>query len=163
MSEVYSLLATLGPGLAEALAAAGTVIGIMEAVSSGIPVVSEEPGQRGKIFILAFMPMTQTLVYGFSFMFIAYSLTLPSLISKYKGIIPPHIAGTIFAVSLFVGFAEFYSAWKQGQTCALTAAHLIKTRGGIFGSGVILALYHEFVGVLGMVFGLVMQFLTAGW
>jgi V/A-type H+-transporting ATPase subunit K len=163
MSEVYSLLATLGPGLAEALAAAGTVIGIMEAISSGIPVVSEEPSQRGKIFILAFMPMTQTLVYGFSFMFIAYSLTLPSLISKYKGIIPPHIAGTIFAVSLFVGFAEFYSAWKQGQTCALTAAHLIKTRGGIFGSGVILALYQEFVGVLGMVFGLVMQFLTAGW
>jgi V/A-type H+-transporting ATPase subunit K len=163
MSEVYSIIAALGPGLAETLAAVGTTLGIMAAISSGIPVVSEDSASRGKVFILAFMPMTQTLVYGFSYMFLAYAIVMPGLISKYGGAIPPHIASAILIVSVFVGLAELFSAWKQGQVCALTVAHLIKTRGGIFGTGMILALYQEFVGVLGMVFGFVMLFVIAGW
>ena len=165
MSEVYSIIAALGPGLAEALAAVGTTLGIMAAISSGIPVVSEDPASRGKVFILAFMPMTQTLVYGLSYMFLAYAIIMPQLIDKYKvlGGIPPHVAGAILVVSVFVGLAELFSAWKQGQVCALTAAHLVKTRGGIFGTGMILALYQEFIGVLGMVFGFVMLFIIAGW
>ncbi len=162
MGEIYTLIAALGPGLAETLAAIGSTLGMMEVISSGIPVVSEEPGAKSKIFILAFMPMTQTLVYGFSYMFLVYAIILPSLLEKYVGGIPPHIAGALFAISLFVGLAELLSAWKQGQACSQTAAHLIKTRGGIFGVGMILALYQEFIGVLGMVFGLVMLFLIAG-
>jgi V/A-type H+-transporting ATPase subunit K len=163
MSEMSSIIAALGPGLAEGLAAVGTTLGILAATSSGIPVISEDPASRGKIFILAFMPMTQTLVYGLSYMFLSYAIVMPGLMSKYGGIIPPHVAGAIFAVSVLVGLAELFSAWKQGQVCALTAAHLIKTRGGIFGTGMILALYQEFVGVLGMVFGFVMLFVIAGW
>jgi V/A-type H+-transporting ATPase subunit K len=163
MSEIPSIIAALGPGLAEGLAAVGTTLGIMAAISSGIPVISEDPASRGKIFILAFMPMTQTLVYGLSYMFLSYAIIMPGLMSKYGGIIPPHVAGAILAVSVLVGLAELFSAWKQGQVCALTAAHLIKTRGGIFGTGMILALYQEFIGVLGMVFGFVMLFIIAGW
>ncbi len=165
MSEIYSIIAALGPGLAEALAAVGTTLGIMAAISSGLPVVSEDPASRGKVFILAFMPMTQTLVYGLSYMFLSYAIIMPQLIDKYKvlGGIPPHVAVAILVVSVFVGLAEFFSALKQGQVCALTAAHLVKTRGGIFGTGMILALYQEFIGVLGMVFGFVMLFIIAGW
>jgi len=163
MSDIYTFIATLGPALAEGLAAIGTTIGMIEAISSGIPTVSEEPSMRGKVFILAFLPMTQTLVYGLSYMFLSYFLVLPSLLDKYNGVIPPSVAGVLLSTSFYVGFAELFSAWKQGQACAQAAAHLIKTRGGIFGSGIILAIYEEFIGVLGMVFGFVMLFLVTGW
>jgi V/A-type H+-transporting ATPase subunit K len=163
VSDVYTFIATIGPGLAEGLAAAGTTIGMMEVIASGIPTIAEESGMRGKVFILAFLPMTQTLVYGFSYMFLSYFLILPGLLAKHNGIIPSQIAGVLLAISIYVGMAEMFSAWKQGQACAQTAAHLIKTRGGILGSGMILAIYQEFIGVLGMVFGLVMLFLIAGW
>jgi len=163
MSDVYTFIATIGPGLAEGLAAIGSTIGIMEVIASGIPTVSEEPGMRGKVFILAFLPMTQTLVYGFSYMFLSYFLILPGLLTKYNGVLPSQIAGVLLIISLYVGFSEFFSAWKQGQACAQATAHLIKTRGGVFGTGMILAVYEEFIGVLGMVFGLVMLFMIAGW
>lgn len=163
MADLFTLLATMGPGLAEGLAAAGTTAGIAEATASGIPTVAEDPGQRGRVFILAFLPMTQTLVYGFVYMFVMYTIILPGLVAKYAGAIPAHIAGAIFGVSLYVGLAEMVSAWKQGVVCGQAAAQLIKTKGGIFGTGIILAAYEELFGILGMVFGLVMGFLIAGW
>ncbi|MCC6034094.1 MAG: ATPase [Desulfurococcaceae archaeon] len=163
MSEVFTLMATLAPGLAEGLAVIGTTMGITEATASGIPTLAEEPGMRGRVFVLAFLPMTQTLVYGFTYMFLSYFLIIPSILVKYKGIIPPHIAGAILGISLYVGFAELVSAWRQGVVCGQVAAQLIKTRGGIFGSGMILAVYEELFGLLGMVFGIVMALLVAGW
>jgi V/A-type H+-transporting ATPase subunit K len=161
--DVYTLIATIGPGLAEGMAVAGTTLGIAAATASGIPTLAEDPGMRGRVFILAFLPMTQTLVYGFTYMFLSYYLILPSIIAKHGGAIPPHIAGAILGVSLFVGSAEWVSAWMQGVICGQVGAQLIKTRGGIFGSGMILAIYEELFGVLGMVFGLVMLFLFATW
>lgn len=158
--DMVTLLAYIGPGLAEGLAAIGTSLGIQEAVASGIPTIAEEPGQRGKVFVLAFLPMTQTLVYGFAYMFLAYTMILPQLLNKYGGAIPPNLAGTIFGISLFVGFAELFSAWMQGKVCGATGAQLIKTKGGILGTGIILAAYEELIGILGLVFGLVISFLV---
>ncbi|WP_440059554.1 ATPase [Thermogladius sp. 4427co] len=163
MSDWITLLGFLGPGLAEGMASIGTTIGIVEATSSGIPAVAEDPGQRGKVFVLAFLPMTQTLVYGFVYMFIMYFMLLPSMLAKHGGMLPPNIAGAVFGVSLFVGFAELVSAWMQGRVCGQTASQLIKTKGGIFGTGIILAAYEELFGILGMVFGLVLGFIIAGW
>lgn len=158
MSEI---LAYIGPGLAEALAVIGTAIGMYNAIAAGLPAVAEDPGQRGRVFALAFLPATQTLVYGFVYMFLMYSSYLPALLSKYHQI-PPNIAAGIFGVSLFVGFAELFSAWMQGKVCAEGASQLIKTRGAIFGSTIILAAYEEFFGILGMVFGILMaSILTA--
>jgi V/A-type H+-transporting ATPase subunit K len=160
---VIETLAYVAPGLAEALAAIGSTIGICKAISSGISILSEDPGQRGRVFVLSFLPATQTLVYGLIYMLMMYSSFLPSLYSKYAHSIPPHIAGAIFGVSLFVGFAELVSAWMQGKVCADGAAHLIKTRGTIFAPTIILAAYEELFGVLGMVFGLFMAFIIIGW
>jgi len=161
--DVYTLIATIGPGLAEGLAVIGTTLGIASATASGIPALAEDPRLRGKVFILAFLPMTQTLVYGLTFMFLSYYLILPSIVAKYNGAIPAHIAGAIFGISLYVGLAELFSALMQGKVCGQTAAQLVKTRGAIHGTGMILAIYEELFGVLGMVFGIVMMFLFATW
>ena len=163
MSDWITALGFIGPGLAEGLAAAGTTIGIAEATASGIPVVAEDPGQRGRVFILAFLPMTQTLVYGFVYMFLMYFMILPNMLSKHGGVLPPNIAGAIFGLSVFVGLAEMISAWMQGRVCGQVGSQLIKTKGGIFGTGIILAAYEELFGILGMVFGLVMAFIISAW
>lgn len=163
MSDVSTLIATIGPGLAEGLAAIGTTLGIAAATASGIPTVAENPGLRGRVYVLAFLPMTQTLVYGLTYMLISYFMVIPGLLSKHGGVIPPHIAGAILGVSLFVGFAELFSAWRQGVVCGQTAAQLVKTRGGIFGTGIVLAAYEELFGIIGMVFGIVMLFIVSAW
>ena len=163
MVDWISTLAFVGPGLAEGLAAVGTTLGIAEATASGIPVIGEDPRQRGRVFILAFLPMTQTLVYGFVYMFLMYYMILPGMLAKHSGVLPPNVAGAVFGISLYVGLAEMASAWMQGRVCGQAAAQLIKTKGGIFGPGIILAAYEELFGILGMVFGLVMAFLTATW
>ncbi|WP_434731195.1 ATPase [Thermogladius sp. KZ2Tp1] len=163
MTDWVTVLGFIGPGLAEGLAAIGTTIGITEATASGIPAVGEDPGQRGRVFILAFLPMTQTLVYGFVYMFLMYYMILPSILSKHGGALTPEIAGVVLGVSLFVGFAEMVSAWMQGRVCGQAGAQLIKTKGGIFGTGIILAAYEELIGILGMVFGLVIAFIIVGW
>ncbi len=163
MTDLITMLAFIGPGLAEGLAAVGTTVGIAEATASGIPVVGEDPGQRGRVFVLAFLPMTQTLVYGFVYMFLMYFMILPGMLAKHGGVLPPNVAGAVFGISLYVGLAEMASAWMQGRVCGQAAAQLIKTKGGIFGTGIILAAYEELFGLLGMVFGLVMAFLVAAW
>ncbi|NAZ26567.1 MAG: ATPase [Thermogladius sp.] len=163
MADWITTLAFIGPGLAEGLAAAGTTLGIAEATSTGMAVVAEDPGQRGRVFILAFLPMTQTLVYGFVYMFLMYYMLLPGMLAKHGGMLTPEIAGAVFGVSLFVGLAEMVSAWMQGRVCGQAGAQLIKTRGGIFGTGIILAAYEELFGILGMVFGLVIAFLIMTW
>uniref|UniRef100_A0A7J3Y053 ATPase n=1 Tax=Thermogladius calderae TaxID=1200300 RepID=A0A7J3Y053_9CREN len=163
MADWITTLAFIGPGLAEGMAAAGSTLGIAEATSTGMAVVAEDPGQRGRIFILAFLPMTQTLVYGFVYMFIMYYMLLPGMLAKHGGMLTPEIAGAVFGVSLFVGLAEMVAAWMQGRVCGQTAAQLIKTKGRIFGTGLILAAYEELFGILGMVFGLVIAFLIMTW
>jgi len=163
MADWITTLAFIGPGLAEGLAAAGTTLGIAEATSTGMAVVAEDPAQRGRVFILAFLPMTQTLVYGFVYMFLMYYMLLPGMLAKHGGMLTPEIAGAVFGVSLFVGLAEMVSAWMQGRVCGQAGAQLIKTRGGIFGTGIILAAYEELFGILGMVFGLVIAFLIMTW
>lgn len=155
--EYSTLIAYIGPGIAEALATAGTALGMSEAIASGIPTISEDPAYRGRVFALAMLPMSQTLLYGFVYMFLSYNLILPQILAKYQTI-PPHIAGAIFGISLVVGFAEMFSAWMQGRVCGYVASQLIKTRGGIFSSGIILAAYEELIGILGMVFGLLVSF-----
>jgi V/A-type H+-transporting ATPase subunit K len=157
-----NIIASMAPGLAEALAAIGSTVGIYIAVAAGIPATAEDPSQRGRVMVLSFLPATQTMVYGFVYMFMMYSSILPSLFRKYPEL-PLNIAGAILAISIFVGIVELVSAWMQGKVCADGAAQLVKTRGAIFGPTIILAAYEELFGILGMVFGYLMASIVAGW
>jgi V/A-type H+-transporting ATPase subunit K len=157
-----NIIASIAPGLAEALAAIGSTVGIYIAVAAGIPATAEDPSQRGRVMVLSFLPATQTMVYGFVYMFMMYSSILPSLFRAHPEL-PSNIAGAILAISIFVGMAELVSAWMQGKVCADGAAQLVKTRGAIFGPTIILAAYEELFGILGMVFGYLMVSIVVGW
>jgi V/A-type H+-transporting ATPase subunit K len=152
--QLSHILAYLGPAIAEALAVAGTALGIRPAASVGLSVIAEEPAMRTLVLLFTFLPATQTLVYGFAFMYFMYTLYLPSAFAKYAGALPLTTAAAFLGISLFVGFAELFSAWMQGLVCADAISLLIKTRGTIFSMGIILAAYEELFGMLGLVFGL---------
>jgi V/A-type H+-transporting ATPase subunit K len=157
-----NLIASIAPGLAEALAVIGSTLGVYKVIAAGIPATAEDPAQRGRIMILAFLPATQTMLYGFIYMFMMYSSILPSLFRAHSEL-PPHIAGAVLGISMFVGLAQLVSAWMQGRVCADGAAQLVKTRGAIYAPTLILAAYEELFGILGMVFGYLMTNMVAGW
>ena len=156
MDTLATLLAFIGPSLAEALAVAGTALGIRAAASVGLSVISDEPRMAGRVYALTFFPATQTLVYGFVYMYMMYN----NLATLQNISIPT--GATLLAISIFVGLAEMVSAWMQGKVCADGIALLIKTEGRIFGTAVILAAYEEFFGVLGLAFGYMMGSFALG-
>ncbi len=149
-------LAYIGPALAEGLAFIGTVWGIQIAASVGLSVISENPALRARVYALAAFPMTQTLVYGFIYMFLAYSSSLPTLLSKYPTEVPLHIGFAILGISIMVGMAELWSAYLQGVVCRDGIVSLLKTQGRTFADSVVLAAYEELFGILGMIFGILM-------
>ncbi|MEM1623551.1 MAG: hypothetical protein QW780_00115 [Sulfolobales archaeon] len=150
------VIAYLAPALAEALAVIGTTLGIRRAASVGLSIISEEPVMRAPVLLLTFFPASQTLIYGFVFVYFMYSQYLPAALAKYGGIIPTTTALAFLGISLFVGFAQLFSAWMQGIVCADAISLLVKTRGGIFSMGLILAAYEELFGMLGLVYGFLM-------
>jgi V/A-type H+-transporting ATPase subunit K len=157
-----NLIASIAPGLAEVLAVIGSTLGVYKVIAAGIPATAEDPAQRGRIMILAFLPATQTMLYGFLYMFVMYSSILPLLFRAHSEL-PPHIAGAVLGISMFVGLAQLLSAWMQGRVCADGVAQLVKTRGAIYTPTLILATYEELFGILGMVFGYLMANMVAGW
>lgn len=156
MSEIGTLLAFLGPAFAEAMAAIGSTIGTYKAASTGLAVISEDPRMFGRVIPLAALPATQTIAYGFLFMFMAYSrLRALAEISIGQG------AG-LLALSIFVGAAELWSAYMQGKVCGDGAALLVKTSGRIMSPTFILAIFEEVFGLLAMVFGILMMGIILG-
>jgi len=139
-------IAMAGPPLA-LLGAVGSAIGTAIAGSAGVPIMAEDPMQRGRVLILAALPMTQTF-YGFIFMFMAFThvLSLPSI--SLGG------AYAMVALGLVVGLIELFSAIWQGKVCKSAISLLIKTRGAIMGMGLIMAVYVELFAILGMAFGI---------
>ena len=139
-------IAMAGPPLA-LLGTVGSAIGTAIAGSAGVPITAEDPMQRGRVLILAALPMTQTF-YGFIFMFMAFThvLSLPSI--SLGG------AYAMVALGLVVGLIELFSAIWQGKVCKSAIALLIKTRGAIMGMGLIMAVYVELFAILGMAFGI---------
>ncbi len=144
-------IAMAGPPLA-LLGAIGSAIGTAIAGSAGVPVAAEDPMQRGRILMLAALPMTQTF-YGFIFMFMAFTriLSLGSSLSLGG-------AYAMVALGLVVGLIELFSAVWQGKVCKSAIAMLVKTRGAIMGMGLIMAVYVELFGILGMAFGIMALF-----
>ncbi|HPC03047.1 MAG TPA: hypothetical protein PKY58_13380 [Syntrophales bacterium] len=138
-------LATFGGALALAGGLAGSAMGIANAGSAGAATLSEDAGQLRNVIVLASLPMTQTF-YGLIILIIILTVSLPKL---------PEAGGTGIAmvgIGFMAGCAELFSAIYQGAVCASGIALLPKTKGRILTASMMLAVFVELIGVLGLVF-----------
>lgn len=126
----------------------GSTMGIRHAASVGSAVLAEDPTQFRNVLLLSALPMTQTF-YGLIQMIYIIAVYLPGLpepgltISKALGLI---------GIGLVGFFSEWFSAWAQGIICATGEAELPRTKGKNLMSTIILAVYVELWGILGIVF-----------
>jgi V/A-type H+-transporting ATPase subunit K len=139
-------LAILGGAIALAGGLAGSSIGIGIAGSAGAATLSEEPGQLRNVILLASLPMTQTF-YGL----ITLILILRTVLSKVGD---TGMGFAVLGIGVIAAFAEFFSAWYQGCVCASGISLLPKTKGRILTNAMMLAVFVELIGVLGLVFSI---------
>jgi len=139
-------LATFGGAMALAGGLAGSAIGIANAASSGVATLSEDSGQLRNVIVLASLPMTQSF-YGLIILIIILTVVLPKLAAIGIG------AGiAVLGIGIMAGLAELASAIFQGAVCASGIALLPKTKGRILTASMMLAVFVELIGVLGLVF-----------
>ena len=137
--------ATLGGVLALVGGTVGSVLGISKAASAGTATLSEDPGQFRSVIVLASLPMTQTF-YGLIIMILILTAVVPKLAATgSSGLI-------VLGWGVFAALAEFLSAIYQGTVCASGISLLPKTKGQIFVPSMMLAVFVELLGVLGLVF-----------
>ena len=140
-------LAILGGALALAGGLVGSAIGMAIAGCAGAATLSEDPKQFRNVLVLASLPMTQTF-YGL----IVLILILTSVVPKIQGMEGAGGAGfAVLCCGIIASFAELISAIYQGVVCAAGISMLPKTRGAILTASMLLAVYIELIGVLGMV------------
>ncbi len=138
-------LAYAGGALALLGGFAGSSLGIGTAGSAGAAALAEDPKQFRNVLLLASLPMTQTF-YGL--------IVLIQFINNLAGVGEDFTLSSgiaYLALGLATGFAEFLSALYQGRVCASGIAELPRTKGGVTFSTVILAVYVELIGIMGMV------------
>ena len=157
--ELGPALAVVGGAVALAGGLAGSSVGVGIAGSAGAATVSEDPKQFRNVLLLASLPMTQTF-YGLIILLYVVTQVLPI----FENITDPAIAFQkglmVLGIGLIGGFAEGFSAAYQGVTCSSGIALLPKTKGKILTSAIILAVYTELFGVLGLVFTILALSLT---
>jgi V/A-type H+-transporting ATPase subunit K len=143
-------LAVIGGAIALAGALAGSAIGIGIAGSAGAATLSEEPGQFRNVILLASLPMTQTF-YGLIVLILILQIVVPSI----REMTDPGGAGfAVLGIGIIAAMAEGFSAAYQGSVCASGISLLPKTKGTILTSSMILAVFVELIGVLGLVFAI---------
>lgn len=159
--ELGPALAVVGGAVALAGGLAGSSVGVGIAGSAGAATVSEDPKQFRNVLLLASLPMTQTF-YGLITLLYIITQVLPKI--ETYGIEDPILAFQkglmVLGIGLIAAFAEGFSAAYQGVTCSSGIALLPKTKGQILGSAIILAVYTELFGVLGLVFTILALILT---
>jgi len=129
---------------------AGSSIGIGIAGSAGAATLSEEPSQLRNVIVLASLPMTQTF-YGLIILILILTTVIPKLA------VMPDAGGSGFAilgVGVIAAFAEAFSGAYQGSVCASGISLLPKTKGQILTNSMMLAVFVELIGVLGLVFAI---------
>ncbi|HHO76883.1 MAG TPA: ATPase [Deltaproteobacteria bacterium] len=144
MNELQAL-ATIGGSLALIGGLAGSAIGIGLAATAGVATLSEDSGQLRNVVVLASLPMTQTF-YGLIILIIILTVVMPNLATSGSSGL------AIAAIGTMGGAAELFSAIFQGSVCASGIALLPKTKGQILTSSMMLAVFVELIGVLGLVF-----------
>lgn len=138
-------LALAGGAFALAGGVLGSSLGIGSAGAAGAATLAEDPKQLRNVLLLAALPMTQTF-YGLIVLInIVFYVSRHAELDLAKGL-------AVLAIGIMVGIAEAFSAKKQGDICASGIAELPRTRGKILFNAVILAVYVELIGILGMVF-----------
>ncbi|MBA7504164.1 V-type sodium ATPase subunit K [subsurface metagenome] len=141
-------LATLGGAIALGGGLIGSSIGIGIAGSAAAATLSEEPGQLRNVIVLVSLPMTQTF-YGLIILILILTRVIPNLAAM------PDAGGSGFAVlacGVIAACAESFSAAYQGVICASGISLLPMTKGRILTNAVMLAVFVELLGVLGLVF-----------
>ena len=139
-------LATIGGALALVGGLIGSSIGIGIAGSAGTATLSEDSGQFRNVIILASLPMTQTF-YGLIVMILVITAVVPDISGVSKG-------AMVLATGMIAGGAECFSAIYQGNVCASGISLLPKTKGRILTNAIMLAVFVELLGVLGLVFAI---------
>ncbi|TEU18734.1 MAG: ATPase [Dehalococcoidia bacterium] len=141
-------LAVIGGAIALAGGLAGSAIGIGIAGSAGAATLSEEPGQLRNVILLASLPMTQTF-YGL----ITLILILVT-VRETVGTIGGGMGFAVLGIGVITGAAEAFSGAYQGSVCASGISLLPKTKGRILTNAMMLAVFVELIGVLGLVFAI---------
>jgi V/A-type H+-transporting ATPase subunit K len=139
-------LATIGGALALVGGLIGSSIGIGIAGSAGTATLSEDSGQFRNVIILASLPMTQTF-YGLIVLILVITAVVPNISGGGAG-------AMVLATGLIAGGAECFSAIYQGNVCASGISLLPKTKGRILTNAIMLAVFVELLGVLGLVFAI---------
>ena len=143
-------LAVIGGAITLAGALAGSAIGIGIAGSAGAATLSEEPGQFRNVILLASLPMTQTF-YGLIVLILILQIVVPSIREMTD---PGGVGFAVLGIGIIAAMAEGFSAAYQGSVCASGISLLPKTKGTILTSSMILAVFVELIGVLGLVFAI---------
>jgi len=141
-------LAVIGGAIALAGGLAGSSIGIGIAGSAGAATLSEEPGQFRNVIVLASLPMTQSF-YGLIVLILILQIVVPSIREMTD---PGGVGFAVLGIGIIAALAEGFSAAYQGSVCAAGISLLPKTKGTILTSSMILAVFVELIGVLGLVF-----------
>ncbi|MCC6010353.1 MAG: hypothetical protein LM588_05120 [Fervidicoccaceae archaeon] len=146
MVDAFALgLAKLGAALPLVGGVIGSSMGMYYANSVAVNVLAEDPKQFRNALFLSALPMTQTF-YGLIQMLYILEVFLP------KATVDLTVGLAVLGLGL-VGFAaELFSAWSQGKICAHGISELIRTQGKILTNAVLMAVYVELWGILGIVF-----------
>lgn len=140
-------LATIGGALALIGGLVGSSIGIAKAASAGTATLSEDPGQFRNVIVLSSLPMTQSF-YGLIILILILTAVVPKLAETGGS------GMAVLGIGLIGFAAELLSAIYQGVVCASGISLLPKTKGQIFTSTMMLAVFVELLGVLGLVFSI---------
>jgi V/A-type H+-transporting ATPase subunit K len=142
-------LAVLGGALALGGGLAGASVGIAKAASAGVAILSEDRSQLRNVIVLASLPMTQAF-YGLIILIIIQTNVVDKI---------PESSGlgfAVFGLGIMAALAEFFSAAWQGVVCASGISLLAKTKGQILTNSMMLAVFVELIGVLGLVFSIML-------
>jgi len=143
-------LAVIGGAIALAGGLVGSSIGIGIAGSAGAATLSEEPGQLRNVILLASLPMTQTF-YGLITLILILTTVIPSLAAMPDG---GGMGFAVLGIGVITAAAEAFSGAYQGSVCASGISLLPKTKGRILTNAMMLAVFVELIGVLGLVFAI---------
>jgi len=146
--DVVNILIGAAVDLGYVGGAIGSTLGCLITCRAGVSMLSEDIKQARNVIILAALPITQTM-YGAIFAIFISTTVMPK-----AAVIKPMAAMGIFGVGIIAFILELFSAWWQGVVCAQAISLLSKTNGQITTSSLVLAAYLEFMGILGMVFGI---------
>jgi len=142
-------LATLGGAIALAGGVAGSSLGIANAASAGVATLSQDSKQLRNVIILSSIPMSQTF-YGLIILILILTTVIPQLAAMPNG--GGSLGFAVLGCGAIAAFAEVFSGAFKGSVLASGIAYLPKTEGRILTNSLMLAVFVELIGVLGLVF-----------